>query len=135
MAKDTRARILDTALTLFSENGYAGTNIRELTASLGLVKSALYRHFKSKQELVDDEFEDYMLTCGVPSGDYYEVRHFFETYLTDKEVRRAIEDKKFQRLGTEIPSYTFADLKRLGQKNMNSVVGYVNDNVNLSRFM
>ena len=91
--------------------------------------------FKSKQELVDDEFEDYMLTCGVPSGDYYEVRHFFETYLTDKEVRRAIEDKKFQRLGTEIPSYTFADLKRLGQKNMNSVVGYVNDNVNLSRFM
>ena len=91
--------------------------------------------FKSKQELVDDEFEDYMLTCGVPSGDYYEVRRFFETYLTDKEVRRAIEDKKFQRLGTEIPSYTFADLKRLGQKNMNSVVGYVNDNVNLSRFM
>ena len=91
--------------------------------------------FKSKQELVDDEFDGYMLTCGVPSGDYYEVRRFFETYLTDKEVRRAIEDKKFQRLGTEIPSYTFADLRRLGQKNMNSVVGYVNDNVNLSRFM
>ena len=91
--------------------------------------------FKSKQELVDDEFDGYMLTCGVPSGDYYEIRRFFETYLTDKEVRRAIEDKKFQRLGTEIPSYTFADLKRLGQKNMNSVVGYVNDNVNLSRFM
>lgn len=91
--------------------------------------------FKSKQELVNDEFDDYLLTCGVPSGDYYEVRRFFETYLTDKEVRRAIEDKKFQRLGTDIPSYTFADLKRLGQKNMNSVVGYVNDNVNLSRFM
>ena len=91
--------------------------------------------FKNKQELVNDEFEDYLLTCEVPSGDYYEVRHFFETYLTDKEVRRAIEDKKFQRLGTEIPSYTFADLKRLGQKNMNSVVGYINDNVNLSRFM
>ena len=91
--------------------------------------------FKSKQELVDDEFDGYMLTCGVPSGDYYEIRRFFETYLTDKEVRRAIEDKKFQRLGTEIPSYTFADLRRLGRKNMNSVVGYVNDNVNLSRFM
>ena len=91
--------------------------------------------FKSKQELVDDEFEGYMLTCGIPAGDYYEVRRFFGTYLTDKEVRRAIEDRKYQRLGTDIPSYTFADLKRLGQKNMNSVVGYVNDNVNLSRFM
>lgn len=46
-----------------------------------------------------------------------------------------IEDKKFQLLGTQIPSYTFSDLKRLGVANMNSVIGYVNDNVNLSRFM
>ena len=91
--------------------------------------------FKSKKELVNDEFDSYMLTCGVSAGDYYEVRRFFETYLTDKDVRRAIEDKKYQLLGTQIPSYTFSDLKRLGVSNMNSVVGYVNDNVNLSRFM
>lgn len=91
--------------------------------------------FKSKKELVNDEFDSYILTCGVPAGDYYEVRRFFETYLTDKDVRRAIEDKKYQLLGTQIPSYTFSDLKRLGVSNMNSVVGYVNDNVNLSRFM
>ena len=91
--------------------------------------------FKSKRELVKDEFDAYLLTCGVSSGDFYEVKHFFETYLTDKEVRRAIEDKKYQRLGTDVPSYTFAELRRLGQKNMNSVVGYINDNVNLSRFM
>ena len=91
--------------------------------------------FKNKQELVNDEFEDYILTCGIAAGDYYEVRRFFETYLTDKDVRRAIEDKKYQLLGSEIPSYTMADLIRLGTNNMNSIVGYVNDNVNLSRFM
>lgn len=91
--------------------------------------------FKSKKELVSDEFDGYLLTCGVPAGDYYEVRRFFETYLTDKDVRRAIEDKKYQLLGTQIPSYTFSDLKKLGAQNMQSVVGYVNDNVNLSRFM
>lgn len=91
--------------------------------------------FKSKQELVNDEFDGFLLTCGVPAGDYYEVKRFFETYLTDKEVRRAIEDHKFQRLGTDIPSYTFSELKRLGMQNMRRVVGYINDNVNLSRFM
>ena len=91
--------------------------------------------FKSKKELVNDEFDGYLLTCGVPAGNYHEIRRFFETYLTDKDVRRAIEDKKFQLLGTQIPSYTFSDLKRLGVANMNSVIGYVNDNVNLSRFM
>ena len=51
MAKDTKERILATALDMFSQNGYAGTNIRELTASLGLVKSGLYKHFESKEEI------------------------------------------------------------------------------------
>ena len=51
MARDTKDRILAAALDLFSQNGYAGTNIRELTASLGLVKSGLYKHFESKEEI------------------------------------------------------------------------------------
>ncbi len=51
MAKDTKERILAAALDLFSENGYAGTNIRELTASLGLVKSSMYKHFESKEAI------------------------------------------------------------------------------------
>ena len=51
MAKDTRERILETALQMFSQNGYTGTNIRELTASLGLVKSSMYKHFESKEAI------------------------------------------------------------------------------------
>ena len=51
MAKDTKERILDEALRQFSQKGYDGTNIRELTASLGLVKSSMYKHFKSKEEI------------------------------------------------------------------------------------
>lgn len=53
MAKDTRERILAAALDLFSQKGYEGTNIRELAASLGLVKSGLYKHFESKKEIWD----------------------------------------------------------------------------------
>ena len=51
MAKDTKERILAAALEMFSQKGYAGTNIRELTASLGLVKSSMYKHFRSKEEI------------------------------------------------------------------------------------
>ena len=51
MAKDTKERILAAALEMFSQNGYTGTNIRELTASLGLVKSSMYRHFASKEAI------------------------------------------------------------------------------------
>lgn len=51
MAKDTKERILDEALRQFSQKGYDGTNIRELTASLGLVKSSMYKHFDSKEDI------------------------------------------------------------------------------------
>ena len=51
MANDTKERILDAALEMFSQNGYAGTNIRELSASLGLVKSGVYKHFESKEAI------------------------------------------------------------------------------------
>lgn len=51
MAKDTKERILRTALEMFSQNGYAGTNIRELAAALNMGKSSLYRHFESKEAI------------------------------------------------------------------------------------
>lgn len=51
MAKTTKERILDAALEMFAENGYAGTNMRDLAQSVGLTKSALYKHFQSKEDI------------------------------------------------------------------------------------
>ena len=68
MAKGTKEKILTKALELFAENGYAGTNVRELTASLGLVKSAAYKHFQSKEEiwnaLLDEMIAYYAVRFG-----------------------------------------------------------------------
>ncbi len=51
MAKDTKERILAKALEQFSQKGYERTNVKEIMVSLGLVKSAMYRHFESKEEI------------------------------------------------------------------------------------
>ena len=51
MANDTKERILEAALDMFSKKGYEGTNIRELAASLGLVKSGIYKHYESKEAI------------------------------------------------------------------------------------
>ena len=70
MAKGTKERILTAALEMFSQNGYAGTNVRELTASLGLVKSAMYKHFESKEAiwntLLDEMIAYYDARFGSP---------------------------------------------------------------------
>lgn len=53
MAKDTKIRILDAALEIFARDGYAGTNIKDIADAVGIVKSALYRHFESKEAIWD----------------------------------------------------------------------------------
>ena len=72
MAKDTKERILSAALDMFSPKGYAGTNIRELAASLGLVKSGLYKHLESKEEiwnaLLDEMIAYYDERFGSPAN-------------------------------------------------------------------
>lgn len=51
MENTTKEKILDTALTSFAENGYKGTNLRDLAAGMGLSKSALYKHYTSKEDI------------------------------------------------------------------------------------
>ena len=51
MARDTREKILDAALTSFAEKGYEGTNLLDVAKSVGIVKSAIYRHFSGKEDL------------------------------------------------------------------------------------
>jgi AcrR family transcriptional regulator len=51
-AEDTRARVLQVALELFAERGFAETSTRELSERLGFTKAALYYHFRTKDDLL-----------------------------------------------------------------------------------
>lgn len=53
MARDTKARIVDIALELFAQNGYLGTSMSDIANQLSITKGALYKHFASKQEILD----------------------------------------------------------------------------------
>jgi len=57
-ATPTRERILAAALELFAERGYAATSIGEIEAAAGLSprSGALYKHFPSKQALLESAF-------------------------------------------------------------------------------
>ena len=53
MAEGTKERILRTALELFAQNGYLGTSMNDIAGQLGFTKAALYKHYVSKQEILD----------------------------------------------------------------------------------
>jgi AcrR family transcriptional regulator len=52
MREDTRSRIQEIALRLFTEHGYEATSLREIAEELGVTKAALYYHFKTKEDIV-----------------------------------------------------------------------------------
>ena len=65
MENTTKEKILDAALISFAENGYKGTNLRDLAAGMGLSKSALYKHYASKEDIwnaVLDRMEAYYVS-------------------------------------------------------------------------
>ena len=51
---NTKELILEEALKQFSEKGFAGTSMSDIAKPLGITKAALYKHFKSKQQIFDE---------------------------------------------------------------------------------
>ena len=49
---NTRERILDIALDLFTTQGYEKTSLREIAERLGFSKAAIYYHFAGKEEIL-----------------------------------------------------------------------------------
>lgn len=45
-------RILDAALQMFAEQGYAGTSTNEIAKKAGVSEAAIFRHYKTKKDLL-----------------------------------------------------------------------------------
>ena len=50
---NTRQRILDAALELFSVQGFEATSTSQIASAVGIRKASLYSHFESKQAILD----------------------------------------------------------------------------------
>ncbi len=50
---DTRENILSAALRLFARHGYQAVSVSMIADELGMAKSALYKHFRSKRDIFD----------------------------------------------------------------------------------
>lgn len=56
--RDTKHRILDEALSLFAQKGYANVFVGEIAEKVGIKAPSLYKHFKSKQAIFEGVLEE-----------------------------------------------------------------------------
>ena len=93
--KNTKEKILEEALKLFAQSGYMGTSMNDIASKLGVTKAALYKHYKSKQEILDSIIEkmkeldiERAKQYEMPEGDlekvtaeYKEMAQLYQNYL------------------------------------------------------
>ncbi len=120
MAGDTKERILEAALELFAQSGYLGTSMNDIAHRLGITKAALYKHYTSKQEILDrivermnemdyERAKAYEMPETAPDG-------FAEAYLhTPVEKIRAYSAAQFDHWTREPFSANFRRMLTLEQ--------------------
>ena len=120
MAEGTKERILETALEMFAQNGYLGTSMNDIAGRLGFTKAALYKHYASKQEILDsivermnkmdyERAESYEMPEAEPDG-------FAEAYLhTPVQKIRAYSMAQFDHWTKESFSSNFRKMLTLEQ--------------------
>lgn len=50
-SEEKRARIVEIAMRLFAEHGYAGARVEDVARALGIAKGSIFQHFGSKEGL------------------------------------------------------------------------------------
>lgn len=54
LVRDTKQRILDAALVVFADKGFAAATVDEVAAAAGVTKGAVYYYFQDKDDLAAD---------------------------------------------------------------------------------
>lgn len=55
---DTKKKIIEVALTLFSEKGYGNVYVGQIAEGVGIKAPSLYKHYKSKQDIFEAILEE-----------------------------------------------------------------------------
>lgn len=58
---DTKNKILEVSLALFAKKGFDGVSVREIAKEVGVRESALYKHYKNKEDILDKIVEEMIL--------------------------------------------------------------------------
>lgn len=91
MKTQTKDKIFDTALDLFSRKGYDSVSVRTIASEVGIKESSIYNHYSSKKDIL------------------MSILNYFEEYfkgnpLDDENIRKLLEEnpEEFYHQGSEM---------------------------------
>lgn len=103
---DTKSRILDEALTLFSEKGYANVFVSEIAERVGIKAPSLYKHYKSKQAIFGAIIEE-MHRRFLEQAKHLNIQG--NNPIVDAEIYSGLPEEELVRLGINLFLYQLHD--------------------------
>ena len=93
--KNTKQRIFETAIDLFSRYGYNGVSIRLITRKVGIKESSLYNHFSGKSEILSAIFDYYQEEIRKMIPTEKEIRNLVSRYPADLFLESMLSQSKY----------------------------------------
>lgn len=91
--------------------------------------------FKTKDELLEDEFQKFVLDCKPDDAKHImAMKYYFKAYATDSHLRDIIENKRLTDLNVN-PTFSMADFKAVPAEWRTCIREYIKDYVSLNQFM
>ncbi len=96
-AAETRQRLLDVAVDLFTRHSFAGTSLQMIADEMGFTKAAIYYHFRTREELlaavvepIFDQLRDIITAAEAQRGANARAEHMLRGYAELAVANRAL---------------------------------------------
>jgi AcrR family transcriptional regulator len=94
-ATDTRQRLIDVAVRLFTRHSFAGTSLQMIADELGVTKAAVYHHFHTREELLTAVVEPLLaqLRTIIETAEAQRTRHARAEYMLTGYAALAVRNR------------------------------------------
>jgi AcrR family transcriptional regulator len=105
-APDSRQRFIDVAIRLFTRHSFAGTSLQMIADELGVTKSAVHHHFRSREELLTAVVEPLIgqLQATIEAAEALRGRHARADHLLNGFVDLVVCNKSLMSVLSGDPS-------------------------------
>lgn len=102
---NTKDKIIEVALDLFSVNGYESVSVRDISKAVGIKESSLYNHFKNKQDI----FDTIIQVCTEKAMNQYKDLKIDQTLQGDFKVYDRISEELLIKISMDLFEFYVTD--------------------------
>lgn len=102
---NTKEKIIEVALDLFSINGYESVSVRDISKAVGIKESSLYNHFKNKQDI----FDTIILLCTEKAMNQYKNLKIDQTLQGDFTIYNRMSEEILIQISLELFKFYVTD--------------------------